>query len=481
MRTESVLLVNSPRHLVGIPSRASSDIRMPLGLMYIASYLKNHGIATSIVDAEGCGFGIAELVREIVRQNPTCIGLNCHTLNRNEVFEIARVAKAIRNETLIVLGGPHPTLAPKTTLQECSAADAVVVGEGEETLRRILENPKSLECVPGVAYMKNGVYARNSSNARLMALDDLPFPDISSVPLKKYFEYRDKALPGLWGRAYLVASRGCRFKCSFCTEGMAWNGSVTHRTAENVIAEINHYLSLPHKVTRFYFYDDTFTDWIHYREFSRLARDLDIEWSISTRIESLNAETIELLASGGCREIALGLESGSRHTLQRIRKNWLAQIATEQVGELVNQCMQLGIAPRTHFTIGYAWETQDDILATVQLANELWTYGLRDANFFPVKLYPGTPLDLELRQRLQNGCVDQLYDVAQFFDWNEGEDPRVAAKLRRFNDGPQIPLNPHLDSVGIRRLVRNCYSIFFSERRSESIESRLWEGVSWRH
>jgi hypothetical protein len=197
------------------------------------------------------------------------------------------------------------------------------------------------------------------------------------------------------------------------------------------------------------------------------------------------------MQSGGCREIAFGLESGSRTSLQKMNKG--VQIALdagrkaegdclrEQVGERIQLCLDHDIVPRTHFMIGFHWESRDDILDTVRLSVFLKAYGLTDANFFVVKTYPGTPMHYGIhRLQAEGGISDaRVYDVWSVFDWDSTKNPKVAAKLRRFNDIPRHSMHPHLDSLSLRRLVRNAYEIFFSTVPLEDVENSLWTGVAW--
>ena len=98
-----------------------------------------------------------------------------------------------------------------------------------------------------------------------------------------------------------------------------------------------------HGVDKFYFYDDTFTDWPEFKEFCTRAQRSRIEWSCSTRVDQLTSEVIHTLATGGCREIAMGLESGSRDVLKAINKEWELRLADDQVASTVSEAAAAGI------------------------------------------------------------------------------------------------------------------------------------------
>jgi anaerobic magnesium-protoporphyrin IX monomethyl ester cyclase len=115
MQMEPVLLVNCPREL-SPHLQESTDKRMPLGLLYIAAVLKANGVECRVLDAEACRLGISEILDAANQLKPALIGLNCHTLNRWTVYEIARSLKIVLPRVKIMLGGSHPSLAPVSTL-----------------------------------------------------------------------------------------------------------------------------------------------------------------------------------------------------------------------------------------------------------------------------------------------------------------------------------------------------------------------------
>lgn len=472
---EPVLLVNCPRESSPQPL-GPVDKRMPLGLLYISAVLKSAGIACQVLDAEARNLGVSDILREAATLQPALIGLNCHTLNRRTVYEIARSLKVLLPTALICLGGPHPTLAPVHVLQECDAADAVVPGEGEMTCLQIAQGGGDLGSVPGLYIRNGGRIVSTGRRQRLPDLDALPYPDTTDIPLSDYLSYADANLPGLWKRAYIAASRGCKYRCSFCTEWSAWGSRATFRSAASVLSEIAMYQD-QYGVDRFYFYDDTFTDWPEYKDFCAQAQRSRIEWSCSTRIDHLTAEVIHILAEGGCREIAVGLESGSRDMLQAINKEWELRMTGDQVASAISKAAAAGIRVRAHFMLGFPWEARDDITGTVRFAVALKQASLTDANFFTVKAYPGTQLASRLARTSDPGI--DLTEGWSVHDSAATRNPRVAAKLRRFNDIARYQIHPHLDSLSVRALARKAWEIFFSDAQEADVERLLWDGIAW--
>jgi anaerobic magnesium-protoporphyrin IX monomethyl ester cyclase len=476
MQMEPVLLVNCPREL-SPHLQESTDKRMPLGLLYIAAVLKANGVECRVLDAEACRLGISEILDAANQLKPALIGLNCHTLNRWTVYEIARSLKIVLPRVKIMLGGSHPSLAPVSTLSECPEVDAIALGESEMTCLNVVRSNGDLDTVRGLYLQKAGRAVATGRQPRIPLLDALPYPDLSDVPIQEYLGYEDVDLPGLWRRAYIAATRGCQYRCSFCTEWSFWSAENTSRSAGSIIDEIKMYRS-DYGVNHFYFYDDTFTDWPDFREFCESAQSLNVEWSCSTRIDHLTSEVIDTLSQGGCREIAVGLESGSAATLHSLNKEWPDRISHDRVGSAIARCRDAGIRMRAHFMLGFPWESKEDITATVEFAIAMKDAGLADVNFFTVKVYPGTTFAGRLMR--QSPPDTDLTEAWSVHDADLTKDPRVAAKLRRFNDIARHSLHPHLDSLSVRALARRAWEIFFGDVREGEVAGCLWDGVAWR-
>jgi anaerobic magnesium-protoporphyrin IX monomethyl ester cyclase len=338
-----------------------------------------------------------------------------------------------------------------------------------------------IDRVAGIVYRRGGKIHVTVPRPRLKDLDALPFPDISDVPTEKYFDYEEQNLPGLWKRAYLSASRGCAYACSFCSQAVFWGQRDTFRSARSILNEMEYYYN-KFGLRRFYFYDDTITDWPGLTEFCKLNNSCGFLWSCSTRIDKVDSRILETMATGGCREIAFGLESGAKRTLTAVQKAWELRRSPEQVGDCVEMCANLGIVPRAHFMIGFPREEKEDITETVRFAVSLKSRELRDANFFVVKVYPGTVFHATEAKdiaRQQGFSEQEMYSSWSVYDWHSTRNPKVAAKLRRFNDIPRISAHPNLGNLALRQLVRNAYEIFFSDLTTDDVDDHLWRGVHW--
>ena len=156
-----------------------------------------------------------DLDTEISKFMPNIVGCSCVTANSHLAKEILRRVKEFSPEMITVVGGHHPSLMPED-FNEVST-DAVVIGEGEETLYEFVgacESKGDWRGIPGIAYRSKDGEFRVNPIRELMDLDKLPMPARSLTQ-----RHRDKGLyfRGNWRPIdCTTTSRGCPNKCTFC-------------------------------------------------------------------------------------------------------------------------------------------------------------------------------------------------------------------------------------------------------------------------
>lgn len=233
------------------PSGDNSIFRFPpLGLGYIAAYLKNHGISAEVVD---CTFMSQEEALEKIRNSrPKIIGMQAMFSMKEKALEIAELTR--KDCALLVAGGPLPTVEPEEFL---SSFDIVVIGEGEQTmleLVRAVEDGTSLMNVNGIAFKEKGKVQVTSPRSFIENLDDVPFPSRELFDNQAYKSYYSKNFGYM--TTSIITSRGCPFKCDFCSRPIFGN-RFRARTAANVAEEVEAVRRLGYE--RIWFADDCFT------------------------------------------------------------------------------------------------------------------------------------------------------------------------------------------------------------------------------
>ncbi|MEM3697753.1 MAG: radical SAM protein [Candidatus Bathyarchaeia archaeon] len=354
----------------------------PLGLAYIASMLRqNHEV--KIIDSNILNYSLEDVEREMRSFNPDVVGITSVTPSIYGAYKVAETAKKVKENCTVVLGGPHATFMPRRTMEECKYVDIIVRGEGEETTRELIETIEkgaSLNEVKGITFRKENEIIDAEPRPFIKNVDDIPFPSIDLLPMHLY------KFNGVKYTAMLT-SRGCPFKCSFCSSSRLFGGYWRGRSPENVLEEIRIVYD-DYNIRNIEFVDDTFT--LNRERAEKICdgiikEGIDISWGASSRVDTLSKKLVEKMRKAGCWILFLGIESGSQKILDAIGK----RITIEQAKKAVKIVKDAGIKVLGSFIIGFLQDTTETIKETIKFAKSL---NLDYAEFSILTPYPGTPI-----------------------------------------------------------------------------------------
>ena len=385
----NVCLVSPPYNSAVTSTLGSSS--PPLGLAYLASVLrKEHKV--KIIDSATLNYTLEDLGRELKSFNPDIVGITSVTSSIYQAYAVAKVAKEVREDCTVVMGGPHVTFLPKETLEECRYVDVIVKGEGEETIQELtkaIEKNAPLDEVRGITFRKNGQIIDNEPRPFIKDIDSIPFPSRDLLPIDLYQFNGVKY-------ATMITSRGCPFGCSFCSSsrlfGCRWRG----RSPRNVLEEIR-IIHDDYKIRDIELMDDTFT--LNRKRAEEICdkiikEGLDIAWSASSRVDTITRRLAEKMKRAGCWVLYLGIESGSQKILDSIGK----RITLEQAKKAVKTVKEAGMQVLGSFILGFPEDTIQTIKQTINFAKKL---NLDYAQFSILTPYPGTPIfDFALKNGL---------------------------------------------------------------------------------
>lgn len=395
-----------------------------IGLAYIAAYLKSKAYDVSIIDGIGEGLNrfwdIAEYpgyrgqglkIEEIIER----IDARTRVIGVSAMFSgewpITRtVIKAARKkfpDALIVAGGEHITALPEYSLRDCPELDVCVRGEGERAMFDLCEAHwagNDLSQVSGAAYLSPEGAFVVSAPVRIREIDRIPWPHWPEGYMEKFWSA---------GKSYGVqtardmpinASRGCPYRCTFCSNPQMWTTRYILRDVDEIINEIKSYVAR-YDITALQFYDLTaITKKRWTLEFCRklIEEKLDyLKWSLpsGTRSEALDADTLSLLKRTNCNYLVYAPESGSPETLERIKK----RVDLDKLTASVLEAKRQGIVVRTNLIIGFPHETRKHIFETVRYGLYLAWKGADEVSINIFSPYPGTEIFADL---LANGRVE---------------------------------------------------------------------------
>lgn len=343
--------------------------QIPLGIYYLASYVRQHGYPVYAIDAEALHLSNDEIVRRIREEGFNVLGISSTTVAFHRSLELAKSVKKELPHVLTVVGGPHVSSQPHHPMQ-FEEFDFAIQNEGEKTLVELLdclEEKKDLSSVLGLIRRENGDVAIQPQRPYIDDLDSMPFPAFDMIPdLNLYtpppFNYKKSPV------ANIITSRGCPNECTFC-ENSTFGRKFRMRSADNIVDEIEQLVN-ERGVKEFAFVDDTFTVRPQriYEIFEKTAsRGLKFPWTCMSRINTVDEELLRFMRDNGCWYISFGIESGDEEILRTIKK----RIRLDAVKRVVSQCRKLGITTKGFFMVGHPRETWETIDKTIRFAKSL--------------------------------------------------------------------------------------------------------------
>jgi anaerobic magnesium-protoporphyrin IX monomethyl ester cyclase len=370
------------------PSNDNSIFRFPpLGLGYIAAYVKAHGVSVQLVD---CTFaGEKEALERIRRSRPRIIGVQVMFSMKEKALEFARLLR--RDCELLVAGGPLPTSDPEEFL---SCFDVVVVGEGEQTMLELVQAVQEgigLANVPGIAFKEKGEVIFTAPRPFMEDLDSVPFPSREMFDNDAYKRYYMKSFG--YSTTSVMTSRGCPFQCDFCSRPVFGN-RFRSRTAANVADEVEAVRGLGYE--RVWFADDCFT--LNRKRLLSICNELvrrrmHIGWECLSRVDTVDLPIAEKMKEAGCVRVFFGLESGNNAILKMMNK----QATVKQAEDAVNVFRKAGVQTGAFFILGYPGENDRTVLDTVDFASSLPLDYLSFTFPYPI---PGTLLFERVKDRM---------------------------------------------------------------------------------
>lgn len=363
----------------------------PLGLLSVASYLKNNipDLSILILDEQVLSYG--EIADSVLKYSPDILGI-CPTLaNYGNSLALARLGKEIGCKT--VFGGPYASCLGKSILLNRPYVDYVVVEDGEEAMTGIVRGIPD-ENIPNLIWRSFDDRIK-CNKINVFDLNNMPFIDFSLLEsmepyYKNYINDQKKKDPFQPFRrpATIVSQKGCMWRgktkggCIFCScIYPLWRS----KNPESVWNEAKKLVREYH-VDCLLFGEDDFTashSWFN-EFFRKRPEDLSINIRfIHARADSLDEDTIKKLSELGCYQILVGLESSNDSCLQALQKG----VNLNKSLKAIENLKKHNIKPLPSFVVGAPGETEQTLENTFSLAKKMKEEGIEQFRVFP--LFPG--------------------------------------------------------------------------------------------
>ncbi|HUN54478.1 MAG TPA: cobalamin-dependent protein [Smithella sp.] len=384
-----VLLVN--------PITRNTSLSSPdLGLGYLATSLEKENHQVDILDCVNLRLTFEKFENYIARIDFDVIGFRVFSTDLLYVKKSLLIVKKRRPDAKIILGGAHPSAFPEQTLHYFEEADFAIRGEAEKGLADLIRYfidpyivPK--KNIPGLIWRENGEIKINPP-LFLENLDLLGSPDWNLINPRNY-PFQTSYLTKSKIVAPLVMTRGCPYRCTFCSCRSVTGHRIRSHSVPYIIEEIK-YLKSNFGIKEICFIDDNFLVLKHQVIDlceQIIKQKLDIKWSsFGIRLDLVDKDILCLMEQSGCYLLTVGIESGSQRILDHMKKYLTLDLIREKI-TLIYTTTSIKIIG--NFILGYPMERQEDIYKTIRLAKTLPLYG---ANFFPFHPTPGTEICDEL-------------------------------------------------------------------------------------
>jgi radical SAM superfamily enzyme YgiQ (UPF0313 family) len=306
------------------------------------------------------GKSFDDIEQDIAELKPDVVGISSlFTPYYREVLEIAARVKRHVNIPVVV-GGSHASAVPQSMLAS-PCVDYVIRGEGEKPLVELLRylcGQTRIESVPNLGYKKDGGHCSNPLGENF-PIDDLPIPDLSDFPPTSY-TFSGKPM------TFMITSRSCPHKCSFCSVHTTFGTNYRRRSLENVLEEIEFRYQQGYRVIDFE--DDNLT--YYKKTFKELCRrlierfpDREMEFVAMNGISylSLDDELLELMYHAGFSHLNLALVSSDK----TVRDTTKRPHTLEAYLKVVRKAHALGFRVVSYQILGLPNESLESMIQTL--------------------------------------------------------------------------------------------------------------------
>ena len=316
------------------------------------------------------------------------IGVSVLSYSLKCSVEIIKIIKNVKPQIKVIIGGPHCTLFPKKALEE-TKADISVQGDGEiifNDIKKAIIKKGDFSKIPGIYYKENGHIKKGAPLKLIEDLNSIPFP---SRHLIKKYNYGKEYNPNIKKGEFtsVVMSRGCPFRCKFCSRNSISMKKYRIRSAENTLEEIKELYQQGYRYVAFE--DDSFLSnkiEVHKLFEGIIKENIDMKFIITaTRVDAADKELFQKMKTAGVTHLQFGFESGNQDVLDFYDKN----TTINGIKKAVNLSNNIGFFTIGTFILGAPFETKDHFERTINFAKSL---ALDSVSFIPLKYVAGSDL-----------------------------------------------------------------------------------------
>src|SRR3990172_7530937 len=370
----------------------AASLLLPVSILYLGGMLEAKGVRVRILDGQCDDLSEGALLRTIEQMKPVAVGITMLTPTSFDAHKVAAALKKHYPNLWVLAGGTHPTVLPEETMEDRNI-DIIAISEAEHTMMEIYDvlvnggDRTALKNIPGIWYRDGDEVVKTVDRPLFSDLDKLPLPMWHGVKMDLYHQVPDSqfARP----MRVMMSSRGCPFKCIFCSARQVSGFKYRAHSADRVVEEMEILIN-KYNARQIIYLDDNFI--ISKKRVFEICEKImqkgyhkKVVWTAAGRADEVTEPLLKAMKDAGCVMISYGIESGSPRLLELMKKGE----KKEHIEKAVAMARKAGLKTRGTLILGFPTETREESLETIDFAKKL---GLHFAKFSLATPYPGTAL-----------------------------------------------------------------------------------------
>lgn len=378
----------------------------PQGIAYIASTLLKNGHDVVIYNQDINHYPESHLTNYLDDHKFDVVGLSfiAGYYQYRKALKISEAINKSKNRPFYVIGGHGPTPEP-IFFMEKTGADAIVMGEGEETIIELLQSLESgspdKKDIKGITYKDGDTICVNARRPLINNIDGIEFPAYELFPMEYYRLLRQPNCSNTDFCMPMLSGRGCKFNCNFCYR---MDKGFRPRSNESIMEEIE-LLQKDYGITYISFSDELLMS-SEERVISLcddfIRNKFKFKWYCNGRLNFATKEVLDRMKDAGCVFINYGIESFDDTALKNMNK----VLTTKQIVTGIENTLQAGISPGFNIIFGNIGETAYTLRKDIDFLLD-YDDGAQLRTIRPVTPYPGSALYYyAIEHGLLEGCED---------------------------------------------------------------------------